>query len=249
MIKAQAKNISINYPIFNSSTTSIKNKIFSKVGGGIGGLDGVPYIKAIDNLSFTFVDGDRVGLIGHNGAGKSTLLKAFSRVYNPQIGSFDIYGEVTSLIELGLGIESDLSGAENINRKLIMMRVPKEMRHDLKRQIINFTELGDYISMPVRTYSSGMWLRLVFAIATSTQPDILVMDELIGAGDEAFRNKAKDKIYELIDKSGLLVLASHDESLIRKMCNKVLLLNRGQLVFEGSPDLAFIEYHKILQAA
>jgi lipopolysaccharide transport system ATP-binding protein len=183
----------------------------------------------MEEVSFEVHDGERVALLGHNGAGKSTLLRAISGVYEPVLGTIEISGSVGSLIDLGLGINAEATGKENVFiRGALLGLSKKDIRH-LYDRIVNFSELGDFINMPVRTYSTGMLLRLAFSISTLIRPDILIMDEWLSVGDESFKNKAEERLIELISSSKILVIASHSRELVEKICTRAIWLEHGKI--------------------
>ena len=193
-------------------------------------------VSALDGVTLRICDGDRIGLVGRNGAGKTTLLKIMAGIYEPTQGSVVRQGRVSSLLDLSLGMEEDATGYENIFRAGLMFGLKKRETLEFVPAIEEFTELGDYLSMPLRTYSSGMRMRLAFAVATSIRPEILLIDEVIGAGDAMFVAKANKRTEELVADSNILVLASHAADVIRKFCNRAVLLERGRIVCVGDVD-------------
>jgi lipopolysaccharide transport system ATP-binding protein len=199
MAHIEFKEVSIAFPIFNAESRSLKNKVLGLSTGGKLGVNthGVTEIQALDHISFAFEDGARIGLIGHNGSGKSTLLRALSGVYAPQSGSISIKGDVVSLIGISLGINAEFTGRENILIRGSLLGLTRQQIKDATDEIIAFTELGEFVDMPLRTYSSGMHLRLAFAISTTIAPEILLMDEWLSVGDENFKHKADASIVTL----------------------------------------------------
>jgi len=227
--------VSVDFPIFNLNARSLKKKLLRLTTGGTFGHDERQCIvvKALDDISFKLEEGDRLGLIGHNGAGKSTLLRVLATIYEPSRGTFSYRGKISSLLDVMLGINPESTGYENIYiRGALLGLSHKEIKIKLN-DIAEFTELGDFLYMPIRTYSSGMLMRLAFAVATSIQPDILLMDEAIGVGDKNFIEKANARLQQLIEKTSILVLASHSDDIIRKFCNKILVLNSGKMEYFG----------------
>ena len=195
-----------------------------------------PYIQALNNISASIEAGDRVGLVGPNGAGKTTLLRTIAGIYEPMSGHVTTEGRITSLLDVGLGVNIELTGRENIIMRGMYLGIrPKEM-HKYAPEIEDFTELGEYLDMPLRTYSSGMRIRLIFAIATSLKPDVLLMDEWVMAGDAAFLDKAQKRMEEFVSSSSILILASHNKNLISKWCNKVIFLSGGDLIEFGETE-------------
>ena len=232
MAHVHASGVVIEFPLFGSIHRSLKSTVLHVATGGRLATDTAhrTVVRALDGVSFDIRAGDRVGLIGHNGAGKTTLLRALSGVYEPIRGVLDISGRVASLLDLHLGVDPDASGLENIQLRGVLAGLhPAEIRAKTA-EIAEFTELGEYLDMPVRMYSSGMQLRLLFAVVTSIDADILLMDEWLSVGDAEFSKKAARRIENLVERSPILVLASHSPELIRKVCNRVFRLEHGSLV-------------------
>jgi lipopolysaccharide transport system ATP-binding protein len=190
-------------------------------------------VRALSGISLALQDGDRIGLVGHNGAGKSTLLRVLSGVFVPTGGSATIEGSVGSLIDVSLGINPEASGRENIFLRGALLGLSKAEVKDKFEEIVEFSELGDFIEMPMRTYSSGMQLRLAFAVSTVVRPEILLMDEWLSVGDEGFKAKASERLTTVVDASKILVLASHSRELLEKVTNKVLWLEHGEVKMFG----------------
>ncbi|BCX66888.1 ABC transporter ATP-binding protein [Pseudomonas izuensis] len=202
-------------------------------------------IHALKNINVEINSGERVGLLGHNGAGKSTFLKTVAGLYPISSGTLRVEGQVRSLFDLSLGFEPDATGRENIlYRGLLLGLSPKFMR-EKEAEIVDFAGLGEFIDYPIKTYSAGMQVRLAFAISTTVGGDILLLDEVIGAGDANFMSKAKNRITSLIEQAEILVLASHDFSALQSICNRGLVFHHGDLVFDGEIALAVNEYNKI----
>lgn len=244
----KCSNLDIDFPVYGAS----KNLRLSFLNSLSGGLifpksirDNLQYyVKALDSINLELKKGDRVGLVGHNGAGKSTLLRVLAGVYAPSAGNILISGKLTPLLNLAPGLETDDTGYENIITIGRLLGISDEQILIKIPEIIEFSGLGDYIYLPLRTYSSGMQARLTFSIATAVEPGILLMDEGIGAADAQFAEKAAKRIKTMVDKTDMLVLASHSEALVRSMCNKALLMQKGKIVFIGTVDEVFKEYAK-----
>ncbi|MER2519193.1 MAG: ABC transporter ATP-binding protein [Bdellovibrionales bacterium] len=222
-------NVTIRYPIYNSRSMSLRNHLVRiSTGGRIEEDAGnIRLVTALKNVSFTLREGDTVGLIGHNGAGKSTMLRTMAGVYAPMEGRVERTGRVATVLELGTGMDMELSGYENIIRMSKLLGLSNaEIKRNAK-EIEEFTQLGEFLELPVRTYSSGMATRLMFAVATSTKPDILLVDEMFGTGDAEFQVKAKQRMEELIRSVGIFVFASHDNKLVRDYCNRFFRLEHG----------------------
>ncbi len=225
------KNVSVSFPIYGAGAASIKKTLAASVTGGRFGKEtGVNVVQALSNINLELKSGDRLGLIGHNGAGKSTLLRALAGVYEPSSGEFTREGTVASLIDPSLGIEADATGIENIMLRGLVMGMSKKQLDELTPGICEFSGLGEYVNMPVRTYSTGMLMRLAFSISTSVEADILLMDEWLSVGDADFTAKAEQRMKDVVAKSGILVLASHSPALIAKECNRVIHLEHGRIV-------------------
>lgn len=228
----------VDISIFNVHSRSLKRSLIQFATGGKLSADsrGHVVVRALSELNFNFSDGDRVGLIGHNGSGKSTLLRVLSRVYTPTHGHVSFQGQVTSLIDISMGIDHELTGRENIYVRGALLGLSRKDINTKLDEIIEFSELGNFIDMPVRTYSSGMHLRLAFSVSTVIQPEILLMDEWLSVGDEGFMHKTEARLAELVESTKILVIASHSRDLIMKTCNRVLWLEHGMIKMDGAPD-------------
>lgn len=229
MAQIKFEEVAIEYPIYNTKSMSLRNQLV-RIGTG-GRLSkettDIVTITALDNVSFELKDGDRLGLIGHNGAGKTTLLRTMAGIYTPVRGKVTREGRVSTIIELGAGLDPELSGYENIVRMGLLLGASRVEMDGLIPDIEAFTELGDFLSIPVRTYSSGMMMRLMFAVGTAIRPEILLIDEMFGTGDMAFQEKAQARMHELIDCAKIFVFASHSHDLIKKYCHRVFSLEHG----------------------
>lgn len=232
------KDVSIDIPIFNAGSRSLKNRLIQAATGGKISQDvqGRVSVRVLDNISFELKDGDRLALIGHNGAGKSTMLRLLSGVYSPTGGTAVLQGETGSLIDISLGIDPEATGRQNLYIRGALLGISKQDLIAQMNEIIEFTELGDFIDMPLRTYSTGMHLRLAFAVSTIMRPEILLMDEWLSVGDEGFQKKAEHRLNELVQATNILVLATHSRELIERTCNRVFWLEHGQLKMDGAPD-------------
>ena len=236
-------NVSVDFPIYNAKGRSLKNMVLQATTGGKVDFDSqYAIVRSLDNISFSLKDGDRVGLIGHNGAGKSTLLRTLGRVYRPTSGMAVIDGEVGSLVDISLGIDVEATGRENILIRGALLGLSKQAMEEKIEEIIEFSELGPFVEMPVRTYSSGMHLRLAFAVATVIRPEILLMDEWLSVGDAGFNEKAESRLLDLVNSCKILVIASHSRHLIESTCNRVLWFEHGQLKMDGNPDVVCQAY-------
>lgn len=231
----ELNQVSLAYPIYSIRAQSLRNTIADLAVGGKLLRDGrdVIHVGALNNVSFSLSDGDRLGLVGHNGAGKTTLLKVLAGVYEPDKGLVQVNGRISSMIDVGLGVDDSLTGRENlINMGRIRGYTTKQIMTKMA-DIIEFTELGQFIDLPLKTYSAGMMTRLIFGVATSLDPEILLMDEWIGAGDKGFFDKATARLNDILTRSRVIVLASHNWNLISELCNKLLVLDGGSQVYFG----------------
>lgn len=230
MASIQLENLSVEFVLYNVGLRSIRKQILKglSIGGALSsrGRERAK-ITALDDVSLMFRDGDRVALIGDNGAGKSTLLRVLAGVYQPARGTVRLDGRVSTIFNVQLGMDHEATGYENILLRGLMLGLTRDQIESGIDDIAAFSELGPYLNMPVYTYSSGMVLRLAFAISTSIEPDILLLDEWIGAGDAQFIEKARRRLRALVDQSNILVVASHRLQLVRELCNKAALLDRG----------------------
>jgi lipopolysaccharide transport system ATP-binding protein len=232
MARVRAENIVVDFPIYGSKSRSLKNAFFRAATGGALAADAADrvVVRALDGLNFEIREGDRVGIMGHNGSGKTTLLRVIAGAYEPVRGSVEITGRVASMLSIVIGVDWEATGYENIYLRAALMGVRPRDVAPMVDEICEFSELGDYIEMPLRTYSSGMVMRLAFAISTCISADIILMDEWLSVGDPAFREKAQQRLRRMLDQAKILVLASHDEQLIRDNCNRILRLDHGSLV-------------------
>ena len=238
MASIEFHNVSVDIPIYNASGRSLKKRLLHVATGGQIGADpdGRVVVRPLENLTFSLEDGARLGLVGHNGAGKSTLLRLLSGVYAPSHGTASIKGEIGSLIDISLGIDPEASGRENIYLRGALLGISKTEMNDCIDEIIDFSELGNFIDMPLRTYSSGMHLRLAFSVSTMVRPNILLMDEWLSVGDQGFTIKAEERLSQLVKSTNILVLASHSRELVMKTCNRVLWLEHGKIRMDGTPE-------------
>jgi lipopolysaccharide transport system ATP-binding protein len=235
---------SVVLPIFNSSARSITNTLVSAATGGVltAQKGGHLSIEALKNIDLEIVEGDRIGIVGHNGSGKSTLLRLLSGVYEPSSGKIKRSGTVSSLVDISLGINGENTGRENIFLRGKLMGLTKKEIDQKIDEIIEFSELGDYINLPVRIYSSGMLLRLAFSVSTSITADILIMDEWLSVGDGAFAERSSQRLRNLVDESEILVIASHTRELLEETCNKIVWLEHGLIRKVGPTQEILPEY-------
>lgn len=238
------QNVTLDYPVLSSTSRKLSRQLVRFATGGQ--LDqaesGRVTVRALDGITADFKIGDRVGLIGHNGSGKSTMLRLLGGIYHPTEGTLTRAGSIGSLLDISLGMSPDATGRENIYLRGALQGLSRREITRLIPGIIEFSELGDFIELPMRTYSSGMLLRLAFSVSTVLSPDILLMDEWLAVGDEAFQAKAEERLDEVVSRTSILVIASHSPSLIKRQCNRVLFLEHGKLVADGTPDEVLPQY-------
>ena len=197
---------------------------------------------ALDDVTFSVEKGESVGIIGNNGAGKSTILKTITGVTFPTSGQVEVRGRVAALLELTAGFEPEMTGRENIYLKGYILGLRDEYIHTIEEKVIDFAQLGDYIDQPVRTYSSGMKMRLGFSININTDPEILVVDEALSVGDNAFKKKCKDAIKDLIARGTTVLYVSHNADSVQEVCRRAIYLKKGKLVFDGPVEQALELY-------
>jgi ABC-2 type transport system ATP-binding protein len=223
----------VDFPIFDAKSRSLKKTVAGLVGGNIDSAAKVPIIEALRDITLHLEHGARVGLVGHNGAGKSTLLRLLSGIYEPTRGSAAINGRVAPVFDLGVGMDPEISGLENIMIRGLFLGMTRKQMESRVDDIADFTELGDFLRMPLRTYSTGMRVRLALGVVTSIDPEILLLDEGIGAVDAAFLDKSKKRLSELVERSGLLVFASHSDEFLRELCDTALWMEHGRIKQQG----------------
>jgi len=247
-VRITAEHLFLHLPVFNINSLSLKKHLL-RLGlrGRIQFNAKVAVVEALRDVSFEIAEGDGVGIVGLNGAGKTTLLRTLAGIYKPTAGRLSAVGKVVPMLTTGVGMYDDASGYDNILYGGVHIGMTPEEIAAKRDEIAAFTELGEYLYLPLYSYSTGMKTRLNFAIATAVGADILLLDEIIGAGDAAFKNKAKKRFDQFIRQSRIFVLASHDEGLIRDYCNKTMLLHQGELLAFGSTADVLAEYHDLVQ--
>ncbi|BCZ78696.1 sugar ABC transporter ATP-binding protein [Paraburkholderia terrae] len=227
-----AEGIFVEFPIYENSHRSLKKAVLNLTTGGRIGQDAGRHaiVRALDDLSFSFRDGERIGLVGHNGSGKTTLLRTLSGVYEPVRGKLQVRGKIASLLDVSMGLDPDATGFENIYLRGILDGLKPARIRDKIDEIAEFSDLGEYLNLPVRTYSSGMMLRLAFAISTSIEADILIMDEWLSVGDADFSLKAAQRLETLVGNASIVVVATHDPGLIERVCTRKIGLEHGKVI-------------------
>ncbi len=235
----QARNLVVEFPIYSfTGHRSFKKNILNFATGGILAKDAANrvVVRALDNINFEFNEGDRVGLIGNNGSGKSTLLQVLAGIYEPVAGDLKVDGRITSMLGITLGMDSEVTGLENIYLRGQLMGLSRWQIDAMVDDIADFSGIGDFLNLPLRTYSSGMAMRLAFAVATSVDADIILMDEWLSVGDAEFMDKAKAKLTQMVDKARLVVIASHNHAMLKDQCNIILTLEHGRIVHTERTD-------------
>lgn len=238
------QQVCLDLPIFDVSAQSLKKRVMRLGRRNRIAEDGsgVVIVRALHDISLELQSGDRLGLIGHNGAGKSSLLRVLAGIYTPTAGSIEVRGRSVPLLDISLGMDEQSTGRQNIRLRGLLLGMSEAEIRAKAEEIAAFTELGDYLDLPLRTYSSGMRLRLAFAIATAVDAQILILDEVIGVGDAHFQEKAAARLQRLHDRSDIVVLAIHDPKVIRRSCNKALWLDRGRMRAFGAVDEVLAAY-------
>jgi ABC-2 type transport system ATP-binding protein len=242
MVSIEVEDAYVDFPIFDANTRSLKKQVLGKVGGKIGTSAKVPIIEALQDITLSLGDGDRVGLVGHNGAGKSTLLRLLSGIYEPTRGSVRVVGRIAPVFDLGVGLDPEVSGYENVMIRGLFLGMTRKQMQKRVDDIAEFTELGDYLHLPLRTYSAGMRVRLALGVVTTIDPEILILDEGLGSIDAAFLAKARQRLVDLAQRSGLLVFASHADDLMRELCTTSIWMDEGRIRMQGSLDDVLAAY-------
>ena len=235
MAKVTFDNVNVHFPVYGSTSKSMKLSVINAIGGGKLALDGSgsQIVQALNNISLKIEKGDRVAVLGSNGAGKTTLLRTIIGCYHPTHGNIEVSGRVVSLLDINLGISPDLTGYENIKIRGLLIGMSMNMISDKISEIAEFSELGDFLDLPVKTYSSGMKLRLAFSIATVVRAQVLVMDEWLSVGDDKFHRKANARLQEVVSDSEIMVLATHRRATAEATCNRAIVLENGKIVMDG----------------
>ncbi len=238
MAHISIRNLTVEFKIYGSSSRSLKRQILTQATGGLikQGDNNVITVKAIDDISLEISDGDRVGLLGHNGAGKTTLLRTIAGIYKPTGGVIEIEGSVGALLDPAAGLDLEATGRENIYLRGYVLGMNRREINEQIAAIADFGELGNFLELPVKTYSTGMFSRLGFAISTAIKPDILLIDEAIGAGDASFQIKAKQRTDETIGRARLLLLSSHSTELVDGYCNRKVVFEHGRIISDTRVD-------------
>jgi ABC-type polysaccharide/polyol phosphate transport system ATPase subunit len=242
------KNVVADFPLYGTQP-SLRNALFGRVVGGVlrrqNTTSNRVVVRALEDVSLTVNHGDQLGIIGHNGAGKSTMLRIFAGIYEPSAGTISVEGRVSPLFSTSPGLDPDDTGYENIVTCGLLLGMSRDEIERKMPEIEAFSELSDYLALPARTYSTGMLVRLGFAIATAIDPEILLLDEELGAGDARFAAHAAKRVESLIERSSIVVLASQSEELISKICNRAILLDHGRVIADGPAKDVLEMYNRI----
>jgi ABC-type polysaccharide/polyol phosphate transport system ATPase subunit len=241
----QLDQVSVKFKIYHNPSPSLKDAVVNWFTGNKK-LNDFREFFALHEINLKINPGDRVGLIGLNGAGKSTLLKTISGIYKPHQGRISIKGRITPLMELGAGFDLEQTGRKNIYLNGALLGFSPAVMKDKEREISEFSELDDFLDLPVKYYSSGMYGRLAFSIATMTEPEILMIDEVFATGDGHFVEKSTQRIQQMVETSSILIVVSHNIDQIRRLCNRVILLDNGNVVNDGDPDIVIEQYKQKL---
>jgi ABC-type polysaccharide/polyol phosphate transport system ATPase subunit len=234
------EKLSIKFRIYHDRSPSLKDYFANLFKGNR--PSAYSDFWAVKDVSFVLRAGDRVGIVGHNGAGKSTLLKAVCRVYESDYGRVTVNGRIAPLLEIGAGFHPEFTGRENIYLNGAILGYTRRQLRAIEAEVISFAELEEFIDTPVKYYSTGMYMRLAFSLATAVHPDILILDEVFAGGDARFVAKARQRIRDLVDKADIMIMVSHDAELVRTMCNRVIWLDHGKLVDDGPTDQVLPHY-------
>lgn len=253
MASITLEKVSVSFPIYSSATRSLKNRLIQSATGGQirseSGSNRIAVVQALQDIDLALESGDRIGLIGHNGAGKTTLLRVLARIYEPNEGRVSIDGSTVPLFDISLGMDPESNGYENILLRGLYLGLNRRQILARMDEIAEFTELGDFLNLPIRTYSAGMRMRLAFAVSTSVAPDILLLDEGIGAGDAAFLEKANQRLARFTEQVSIIVVSSHSEELVSRMCSKALLMEHGRVLMSGTTAAVLAQYRKMRDGA
>lgn len=231
-------DVDLDYFVYSLRSQSLRSAVFNlAVGGKMYKAAGdVAAVRALSGINLEINEGDRIALVGHNGSGKTTLLKVIAGIYHPTRGQMTIDGDITSMIAINAGIEMEATGLRNIYKLGLMRRLSRKVIDSRVDSIAEFSGLGDFLHLPVRTYSAGMLARLMFSVATEFEADILVLDEWLSAGDADFVKKAGQRMQKMVEEAKIVVLATHDHDLVRRVCNRVCELKGGHIAFLGSTE-------------
>ena len=238
-------HVDLDYFVYSLRSQSLRSAVFNlAVDGKMYKAAGdVAAVKALSDINLEINEGDRIALVGHNGSGKTTLLKVIAGIYHPTRGELHIDGDITSMIAIGAGLDMEATGLRNIHKLGMMRRLSRKVIESRIDAIAEFSGLGDFLHLPVRTYSAGMLARLMFSVATEFEADILVLDEWLSAGDADFVQKAGKRMHQMVEDAKIVVMATHDHDLVRRVCNRVCELKAGRIAFLGTTE-AWLAYRE-----
>lgn len=245
MTLIQATDVSLSYPVYTTGRQrSLLGLAANRASFGRVARDvrNIPVVEALRGVTFELRTGDRVAVLGRNGSGKTTLLKLCSGLLQPSSGEFVIEGSRSSMLNAGAGLDLEKTGVDNIDFVGMLLGFSRSDRKVLQDDVADFTELGEFLNLPLRTYSAGMLVRLMFALTTAVERDVLIVDELIGAGDAHFVEKAAERIKGLFERAKILVLATHSQSIAAQMCNRAILIDSGRVAMDGDPKSVWDAY-------
>ncbi len=243
MASLEFTNVSVSFPLYHGESRSLKKTVLAAASGRLGqDQKHRLVVEALRGVSFSLSSGDRLGFVGSNGAGKTTLLRTMAGIYEPVGGHILIDGAITALLDPGQGMNFDMTGRENIRLRGLYTGLNPAQIRQLEEDVAAFAELEQFLELPVRTYSSGMVVRLGFALATAIHPQILLMDEWILAGDASFLDKARHRLESMVQGAEILVLSSHSAEIIMRWCNRVIWMDRGQIKLDGTPEDVLAAY-------
>lgn len=232
MSKIEIRDLSVKFRIYHDRSPSIKSYFSNLIRRKA--ISEYSEFSAINNVTFTISAGERVGIIGQNGAGKSTLLKTICRIYEPSVGKVNIKGRIAPLLEIGAGFHPEFTGAENIRLNGAILGYTQKQIREIESEVVAFSELEEFIDTPVKYYSTGMYLRLAFSLATAVQPEILILDELFAGGDTSFVKRATARMQKIIEGASILIVVSHDMNLLGRICNRIIWMDHGCVKMDGN---------------
>jgi ABC-type polysaccharide/polyol phosphate transport system ATPase subunit len=240
MSNISIKNLTVNFRIYHDRSPSLKDYISNIFRAR--SHSKYSDFSALKNVNLEIYPSERVGIVGHNGAGKSTLLKSLCGIYEPTEGGIKVQGRIAPLLEIGAGFHPEFTGRENIYLNGAILGYSKEQLREIEQEVIDFAEVQEFIDTPVKYYSTGMYMRLAFSLATAVHPQILILDEMFAGGDAGFIDKAKARMHEMISKADIMVVVSHDQNLLLSLCNRIVWLDHGQIKADGEPNQIIKSY-------